>query len=46
MNERKSFTGCRESGCAGKETNGKWPEVSTDTTVASEEEQSMCTDVL
>ena len=38
--------GVEKSYCAGKETNGKWPEVSTDTTVASEEEQSMCTDVL
>ena len=37
VNERKSFTGVKEGGGfrAGKETNGKWPEVTNDTTLAS-----------
>ena len=38
--------GVEEVNCAGKETNGEWPEVATDTTLASEDEQSMCAEVL
>ena len=38
--------GVEKLNCAGKETNGEWPEVLIDTTVASEDAQFMCAEVL